>query len=184
MHGRLVRTLLDETRAASRDAAQGRPEKTMLTLEIPGHETLRLEHLVLDYNGTLAVDGRVLTGVASRLASLATPLTIHVVTADTFGQAAEQLADLAVDLVILPAGDQALAKGQMVQKLGSGRVAAIGNGRNDESMLAEAVLGIAVIQEECACTRTLLAADITAPSITAALDLLLHPLRLAATCRG
>jgi hypothetical protein len=29
-----------------------------MELAIPGFGTLRLEHLVLDYNGTLALDGR------------------------------------------------------------------------------------------------------------------------------
>ena len=72
----------------------------------------------------------------------------------------------------------------MIQQLGPQHVVAIGNGRNDQWMLAEAVLGIAVLQEEGACTQALLAADVVAPSITAALDLLLHPLRLTATLRS
>ncbi len=156
----------------------------MLRLEIPGHEPLCLEHLVLDYNGTLAADGTLLAGVAPRLESLGTRLAVHVVTADTFGQAAEQLAGLAAEVVVLPAEDQAAAKREVIQNLGPGRVAAIGNGRNDHQMLAEAALGIAVIQEEGACAQALLAADVIAPSITSALDLLLHPLRLAATLRS
>jgi len=156
----------------------------MLTLEIPGHEPLLLDHLVLDYNGTLAADGKLLAGVAPRLETLGVRLAIHVVTADTFGQAAKQLAGLAVDLVVLPTGDQAAAKRKVIQDLGPGRVAAIGNGRNDHQMLADAALGIAVIQEEGACTQALLAADVIIPTITAALDLLLHPLRLAATLRS
>ena len=36
----------------------------MLTISIPGGATLDIEHLVLDYNGTLAVDGVLLPGVA------------------------------------------------------------------------------------------------------------------------
>ena len=155
----------------------------MLRLEIPGHEPLCLKHLVLDYNGTLAADGTLLAGVAPRLESLGTRLAIHVVTADTFGQAAEQLAGLAAEVVVLPAEDQAAAKRKVIQNLGPGRAVAIGNGRNDHRMLAEAALGIAVIQEEGACTQALLAADVIAPSINAALDLLLHPLRLVATLR-
>jgi len=38
----------------------------MLTIEIPGVRTLRIEHLVLDNNGTLACDGRLVKGVRGR----------------------------------------------------------------------------------------------------------------------
>ena len=36
----------------------------MLRTDIPGFGSLRIEHLVLDYNGTLALDGRMLPGRA------------------------------------------------------------------------------------------------------------------------
>jgi soluble P-type ATPase len=60
----------------------------------------------------------------------------------------------------------------------------IGNGRNDRLMLEEAGLGIAVVQREGAAVPTVLAADVLAPDILAALDLLTHPLRLLATLRS
>jgi P-type E1-E2 ATPase len=158
-------------------------EAWMLILEIPGDETLHLEHLLLDYNGTLAVDGSPLPGVAERIEELGTRVAIRVVTADTFGRAAAQLSGLPVEVVVLPAADQPAAKGALVEDLGAARVAAIGNGRNDHLMLAAAALGVAVIQEEGASSRTLRAADVVVPSITAALDLLRNPMRLAATLR-
>ena len=51
-------------------------------------------------------------------------------------------------------------------------------------MLQAAALGIAVIGPECAAAEALAAADIVAPNILAALDLLLNPLRLVATLRS
>jgi soluble P-type ATPase len=51
-------------------------------------------------------------------------------------------------------------------------------------MLKEAILGIAVIQEEGAAVESLVAADIVTRSILDALDLLLRPLRLTATLRS
>lgn len=155
----------------------------MLVLEIPGHDTLNLEHLVLDYNGTLAVDGKLLEGVAPRLEALGALLAIRIVTADTFGQAAEQFTGLPVEVLVLPAANQPAAKRDVVRRLNAPRVVAIGNGRNDVEMLAEAALGIAVIQEEGVSTQAVLAADVLTPNICAALDLLLHPPRLAATLR-
>jgi soluble P-type ATPase len=66
----------------------------MLEIAIPGGETLRLDYLVADFNGTLACDGLLLSGVAAALGRLGETLTVHVVTADTFGRVRKALADL------------------------------------------------------------------------------------------
>ena len=113
----------------------------MLTFDIPGQGLLRLEHLVLDYNGTLALDGELLPGVAPRLAALARSLSVHVVTADTFGTVAARVAGLPVALRLLPPGGQDQAKRDFVLSLGADRAACLGNGRNDALMLREAALG-------------------------------------------
>ena len=155
----------------------------MPTFEIPGMGELKLNHLVLDYNGTLAVDGVVLPGVAEELRILAETLSIHVLTADTFGKAGRGLADLPCDLAVLPPGGQDLAKRDFVIGLGAPQCACVGNGRNDRLMLAEAGLGIAVVLGEGAAGVTLAAADVVCTSITSALALLHNPLRLAATLR-
>lgn len=155
----------------------------MLTLEVPGGRPLRLEHLVLDFNGTLACDGELIAGVSERLARLADRLSIHVVTADTFGTAARALAGLPCALVSLAAGGQAAAKLAFVRELGCERTACIGNGMNDRLMLEAAALGIAVVQREGAAPSALAAADVVCPGIVEALDLFVHPLRIAATLR-
>jgi soluble P-type ATPase len=159
-------------------------EENMLEIDIPGYKKLSLEFLVMDYNGTLAVDGMLLAGVRPRLTSLAERLHLHVVTADTFGMAHSQLYGLPCELAILPEADQTQAKLAAIQSLGVERVAAIGNGRNDQMMVQNAALGIAVIQGEGAARETCLAASVLAPDILAALDLLLNPKRLIATLRA
>ena len=156
----------------------------MLEIIIPGYQTLSLQHLVMDYNGTLAVGGALLDGVRPRLLDLAKHLELHVVTADTFGMARNQLEGLPSELAILPVADQANAKLAYIQRLGIDQVAAIGNGRNDSLMLQAAALGIAVIQGEGAARETCLAADVLVPDILAALDLLLFTKRLIATLRA
>ncbi len=156
----------------------------MFKVDIPGYGTLELEHLVLDYNGTLAVDGTLVEGVAERLVGLADHLDIHVVTADTFGKARENLEGLPCELVLLEPGGQDEAKGEFVKGLGAGSTAAIGNGCNDRLMLEGAVLGIAVVLDEGASSRTVMAADVVCRSITSALDLLTNPIRLVATLRS
>jgi len=155
----------------------------MIECDIPGSGHLRLEHLVLDHNGTLAVDGQLLPGVGEALTRLAPDLSIHVLTADTFGLAAAQLAGLPVKLTILPRERQDEGKRDFVLRLGAERCVCIGNGRNDRLMLGAAALGIAVILGEGAASATLTEADIVCTDILAALALLDHPLRLVATLR-
>ena len=156
----------------------------MIEVTIPGHAPLRLNHLVLDYNGTLACDGAPLEGVRERLIALAPRLGVHVVTADTFGSAQVALAGIPCLVRVLPPGGQDVAKLDYIAQLGRKTAACIGNGRNDRLMLQAAALGIAVIGPECAAAEALAAADIVAPNIIAALDLLLNPLRLVATLRS
>jgi soluble P-type ATPase len=156
----------------------------MLEIDIPGYRKLRLEHLVLDFNGTMACDGELLKGVRQRLEALSAQLRISVLTADTFGKARSQLAGIPCDLAILPVENQDRLKLEYIRRLGPDTTVCVGNGRNDRLMLLEAGLGIAVVQAEGAAVQTILAADVLAPDILAALDLLTHPLRLVATLRA
>jgi soluble P-type ATPase len=156
----------------------------MLQLTIPNFGDLELHHLVLDYNGTLALDGKLLPGASEVLIALAANLEIHVVTADTFGLAAAELAGLPVSLTILSSVSQTEAKLSFIEKLGTSSTVAIGNGRNDRKMLEAAAIGIAVIQKEGAAVAALVAADIIATSVWDAFELLRHPKRLLATLRS
>jgi soluble P-type ATPase len=156
----------------------------MIEINIPGYKILQLRHLVLDHNGTLAVDGILLSGVKEKLKALATDLQIHVLTADTFGKAQSQLEGVPCKLSILSQDDQDTGKLEYVKKLGSEHTACIGNGRNDRLMLKAAALGITVILEEGTAVETLTSADIVCKDIVSALDLLTNPLRLTATLRS
>ena len=152
-------------------------------LAIPGFGALRLEHLVLDYNGTLAIDERLIPGVELRLSRLAGSLAVHVITADTFGKAHGSLRDVECTLQILKRGAEDRAKAAYVRRLGAARVVGIGNGRNDRLMLRIAALGIATVQREGAAVEAVQAADIVVHDVRDALDLLLVPRRLLATLR-
>jgi soluble P-type ATPase len=156
----------------------------LIEIIIPGYRVMHLQHLVMDYNGTLAQDGRLLEGVRPRLESLADRLHLHVITADTFGFVQEELASVKCDLAILPSDEQAPTKVDYVRNLGPEGVAVIGNGRNDRLMLEAAELGIAVVQGEGASFEALSAADVVIPDILSALDMLLFTKRLIATLRS
>ncbi len=155
----------------------------MIELSIPGRGDVRLQHLVTDVNGTLAVDGILIEGVAARIAALRERLTIHLLTADTLGRQA--VIDKQLDLtgIRLTGGNEVEQKRTFVENLGANSVVAIGQGANDAGMLKAAALGICVMSAEGVATETLLAADLVVPDIMSAFDLLDQPIRILASLR-
>lgn len=151
---------------------------------IPGRGKLDLRHLVLDVNGTLAADGVLLPNVGGRLGRLRHVLDVHLLTADTHG--AQDRIDALLDLRATrldPDSPGAEQKAAYVRALGPSMVVAVGNGANDRLMFREAALAIAVLGHEGLAASALCEADVVAPSIQDALDLLLFPARLVATLR-
>ena len=151
-----------------------------LAIEIPGGADVRLDHLMLDVNGTLTNRGAPLGGVSARVERLAPMLRVHLVSADTFGTLESTAEPLQASSVKAASGEDKLRK---LDELGRDRCAVIGNGANDVLVLEAAVLGIAVIGPERASSTALRAADVVCVSIVDALDLLLEPRALSATLR-
>lgn len=154
----------------------------MISITIPGDRTIELQHLVLDYNGTIAQDGALIQGADDRLRQLSKELTLHVITADTNKSVHQACSVLPVEVHVIGQENQAMEKRRFIQQL-PGFAAAIGNGRNDAAMFESAELSIAIIGTEGCCTETLLKSDIAVTHIHDALDLFLHPHRLRATLR-
>ncbi len=155
----------------------------MIELNIPGRGRLQLHHLVCDVNGTLAVDGQLLEGLARPLTVLRDRLTLHLLTADTHGR--QHIIDQQLNLqaVRIQSGAEASQKAEYVRQLGPETVIAVGQGANDAEMLRLAAVGVAVLSMEGTAIETLLAADLVMPDIYTLLDLLENPLRLVATLR-
>jgi len=156
----------------------------MIQIEISGIPTQVIEHLVLDYNGTIASNGVLIAGVMEKLEKLSVLLDIHVLTADTYGSVHEQCAGHKVSVHVIGKYQQDREKLIFIESLKPQHCIAIGNGKNDALMLSAAALGIAMIQEEGINTKALLASDIVFHSINDALDSLLNPQRLIATLRN
>lgn len=157
----------------------------MIALNIPGfNENLIIEYLVLDFNGTLAKDGKLISGVKEVLTDLAENVAIHVLTGNTFGTVEEELKDVPCKVIILPSANLGKEKEKYLQQLNPQSVISIGNGRNDRLIIQASAIGFIVIQQEGASAEALLAADVICPDIFSALDLLNHPLRLIATLRN
>ena len=155
----------------------------MIELTIPGRGPLRIQHLVTDVNGTLAVDGVLIDGLIKRITSLRDRLEIHMLTADTHGR--QDIIDKQLNLKAtrVQSGNEAAQKAEFVRALGVETVVAIGQGANDAQMLKVAALGICVMSQEGVATETLVSADIAVPDIFAALDLLENPVRIIASLR-
>ncbi len=155
----------------------------MIELNIPGSELLTLEHLVLDVNGTLAVDGQLFEGIARKINALKDRLEIHLLTADTHGYQTLIDQQLNLQAVRVTPGNEAEQKATFVRKLGRKKVIAIGQGANDAGMLKAAAIGICIFSPEGIAVETILAADIIMPDIYTAFELFDHPLRIVATLR-
>lgn len=151
-----------------------------VTLESTGGVSHHFTELVLDYTGTLALDGELLPGVTERLTDLARFFRITVLTADTFGSARAQLEVLPADVHIVRTGTD---KADFVRELGAEQVIAIGNGRNDIPMMRLAGLRIGIIGPEGAVGELFGGVDVVVADIRQALDLVRNPLRLKATLR-
>ncbi len=155
----------------------------MIEIDVPGFGFLRLEYLISDYNGTLALDGHLSFQVRDKLNAISKKLKIFIVTSDEFGKANQELKDLKCELHIIKEEDMAAKKAEFVTKLGSDKVVAFGNGMNDTKMLSAAKLGIIISGCEGCAIQALLAADIQVTSPTDGLDLLLNPKRLRASLK-
>jgi len=155
----------------------------MIKFAIPGRGDYEIEHLVMDVNGTLATDGKLLDGVAEKISSLRGELTIHLLTADTHGRQSAIDQQLNLTAVRILPGGETRQKAEYVRGLGCEKVIAIGQGANDAEMLEAAQFGICVMSLEGVAKETLFAADLIAPDILSALELLEKPLRMTASLR-
>lgn len=155
-----------------------------MKLDIPGRGTYDIEHIVFDYNGTLAENGKVRPEIMERLGRLARLCSLHVVTADTFGTVEEAFADSPVRVEIISREKGPEDKEELVKSLGQKETIAVGNGFNDRLMLKAAALGFCIMGPEGAATQALLNSDAALGSIDDFFALLEEPQKLIATLRG
>lgn len=160
----------------------------MIKLMIPGFGPLEIKHVVTDYTGTHSFKGVVRESVRTRLARLARLVDVHVLTADTFGTASRELAELPVILHFLSDdGRHDEEKQRFVLEYEPKHVAAFGNGTIDRLMLKTVHdaggLAVAVDNGEGCALDAILNANIFVHGSEQALDLLLEPNLCKATLR-
>ena len=156
----------------------------MYELNVPGYKTFRLEHIVFDFNGTLAEGGQLINGLKDRLCALSSNLKVHIVTADTFNTVRQEFSNTDIHIEIIDKKSRGIDyKKDFIKKLGKNMVIAIGNGNNDAKMLNTAELGVAVIGKEGAAVSSILNSDIIVNDIKDVFNIIDNPQKLIATLR-
>jgi len=138
----------------------------------------------LDFNGTIAVDGKLIDGVADMINKLSTSLNFFVVTADTYKSVEKELVGVNCKVINLSNSQKFTSKLEVLISLGKEQTLCIGNGFNDRIVLKESVLGISVLQEEGLSTAALVASDFVCKSIIDVFSCIENPDRIKATLRG
>lgn len=156
----------------------------MISISIPGWGDVEIEYLLVDYNGTLALDGKVKPGVKELLEKISRYIRVFIVTADTYDTVDNDVDIMAFNVLKVRKDNSAQEKAKIVRELGPEKVLAIGNGANDALMLKEAAIGIGVIGEEGCSNILLKEADIVVKDIVEALNMILHPERIIATLQS
>jgi soluble P-type ATPase len=155
-----------------------------MIIHIPGRESLDIRVIVFDYNGTLATDGRLSESVKARLTELSQTYELYVLTADTYGSAANECAGLPVVLKTFDRAGAAAFKAQVIRELNPAHCACFGNGFNDMSMFEKAALAVGVLGDEGIFAGLVNQSDILVKSIEDGLDLFLNNKRMCATLRS
>lgn len=155
----------------------------MITLLRPGHDPLAIDSILIDFEGTLALDGRVHPKVKDKLNLLAKRARIYILTEEKKEKVEEVLRKVKAEIVWLSEGQGSQEKSRWLDQVGPDRTVAIGNGLDDAEILDKAALGLAILSKEGTVVSTLTQADLLFPSLLDALDFLLKPLRQKATLK-
>ncbi len=155
----------------------------MIEILVPGLKPFEISQIVVDYNGTIAVDGKIPMELKPKLVKLSKLAPITVLTADTHGTAKAECEPLGLTVRTFPQESAAACKKQIVEELGADNVACLGNGFNDIPMFKIARLSIGVLDVEGMCGALLPHATVLCRSSVEAIDLLLNPKRIIADLR-
>lgn len=120
----------------------------MITMDIPGWGNMDIEDILLNLNGTLATDGKIPAEVREKIRALSSRMNTHILTADTQGTADEEMRDLKAKLIKMPGQNSKNGKCESIKDLEIETTVTVGNGNNDQLILKEAALGIAVLGDE------------------------------------
>lgn len=156
----------------------------MFKINLPGRNELTVRHIVFDFNGTLATDGKLDPVVREMLARLKALADIYILTSDTYGSVRSECQDLGVQIITLSGNHCGEEKRKFVHQLGADNTICVGNGTNDSGMFEACSLAIIILGDEGCSVEALFKANIAVKNIRDALMMLLNTRRITATLRG
>ena len=152
-----------------------------MKIDIPGWGSLDVENIVIDLDGTLATDGKITPEVKEKIGALSPLVKIYILTANAQGLAHEEISGMKVEMIKVSDEDSNRGKFDFLKALNLETTVAVGNGSNDQLILKEAALGIAVLGDEGLSVSAMKISDIVVKNVQSALDLFLKPKRLITT---
>lgn len=155
----------------------------MIHYEIPGMKPFDIENLCLDYNGTIACDGKLIKGVKEKILLLKNKLNIYVLTADTYGTVEKECKKLGVNIRRFDRENAATCKKKIIKSL-SGKTISFGNGLNDVKLFDNSYISVCVLEQEGVCSKLISHSTIIVKNIIDAFDLLINMNRMKATLRN
>lgn len=153
----------------------------MILIQRPGQEPLALDFVLLDFEGTLASDGRVHPKAKDKINLLSKRMKIYILSKGERKVVEQALRRVKAEIIYFNEGEISQKKLDLLRQLGPGRTIAIGNGADDVLMMEEASLAICILGKEGAFNEAMKRADVVMTNILDALDFLLKPLRQQAT---
>jgi soluble P-type ATPase len=153
----------------------------MITIQRPGQDNFEIDFILIDFEGTLALDRRVHPKAKDKINLLSKRTKIYILTKEEKECVEEALKKVKSELIYLSEENSSRQKLDWLHQLGATRTVAIGNGIDDIPMIEEAGLGICVLSKEGTSSETMKKADVVFMNILDALDFLLKPIRQKAT---
>ncbi len=149
---------------------------------IPKGETIEINTIVLDLNGTLTVKGILQDSTIELIKQLqSNNFRLVLISGDIRGNAKTIADDLGMELYLGSTSDE---KAAQMQQFDKSKTAAIGNARIDIGTFENAKISIATLQSEGIHTAILKHVDIIVPNIDNALQLFLDKKSLEGTLRS
>ena len=154
-----------------------------MVINVPETGKYEIENIVFDYNGTIAINGEIISGILEKIVKLTEVFNVAIITADTFNTVRKAFKNTNVNIHIIDNENGTIQKKEFIKNIGSNKTIALGNGRNDQLMLKEAIISIAILNDEGVSLKALNNADFLLKDINHFFEMIEEPKKLIAILR-
>jgi len=154
-----------------------------MVINVPETGKYEIENIVFDYNGTIAINGDIISGILEKIVKLTESFNVTIITADTFNTVRKAFEGTDVNVHIIDNENGTIQKKLFIEEIGSNKTIVLGNGRNDELMLKEAIISVAILNDEGVSLKALNNADFLLKDINHFFEMIEEPKKLVAILR-